>query len=86
MNGETDFSADVGRTPAPGGVEFGAVFDDAPCGAGGLGVDGEGEFPLEIQVALDAEAEGPLEGFEFSEREAPDLRCAEAEIGEAELC
>ena len=40
-----------------GGVELRAVFDDAPGGARGLGVDRHRVLRPEMQIALDAEAE-----------------------------
>ena len=50
---------------------------------GRLGVDRDVVSGLEPQIALDAEAERALEGLELAEAYRAQLRCAEAEIGQA---
>ncbi len=58
--------------------------DDRAGKARGLGIDAQAIAGLEIEVALDAEAERTLHAFELAEPNRAELREAEPEVAESE--
>ena len=67
-----------------GGVELGAVLDDVPGRARGLRVDRHRVLGPEVPVALYRQAPAQADCGDLGEARVPELRRAEAEVGEAE--
>jgi len=59
-------------------------FADLRRAPGRLGIEAQGIARLEMQVALDAEPEQPLDAFQFTQGHAAQLRTAETDVGKAE--
>ena len=72
------------RVSFGGCVQLVAGFDDAACVARRLGVDGDRVLCLEVEVALDAEAEAAAVGGDLVQAAVAQLRETETQVGESE--